>query len=222
MLQSLIPAFSQLLAPEKREQFNALYSRGIRLIVISLIPAIVIMFVLAHPFFTIWAGPEFGEESTLPFYILLVGLFFNILAYIPHGAIMASGRTEIFAKLYWIELVIYAALAAVLIYEFQAPGAAMAWSLRLMFDAFVITWLAKRTAGATFRFTDHLLSILGGIGILRPTVVLTVYNNYSPWLLLIVPVSLLVYGVFIWKTGVEAGEREWIKYRAARLFGFEK
>jgi len=216
MLQSLIPAFSQLLAPEKRTQFNALYSRGIRLIVISLLPAIMLMFVGARPFFTIWAGPEFGAGSTLPFYILLVGLFFNILAYIPHGAIMASGRTDLFAKLYWIELVIYASLAAALIYEFQVPGAAMAWSLRVMLDAFVITWLAKRIAGVTFRFSNHLPSIIGGIIILVPTMVLTLYNNYSLWLIALVPVSLLLYGLLIWQRGLEADEIFWIRERLDR------
>src|SRR5690348_15913957 len=59
MTQSLVPAFSQLTAPEKRDEFNALFSRGLRLNLIVLLPGIMFLFVIARPFFTIWAGPEF-------------------------------------------------------------------------------------------------------------------------------------------------------------------
>jgi O-antigen/teichoic acid export membrane protein len=83
MVQSLVPAFSQLLSPEKKEQFNTLFVRGIKLSIIGLLPTLMILFVVAKPFFTIWAGPDFGRESTLPFYILLCGLLFNIVAFLP-------------------------------------------------------------------------------------------------------------------------------------------
>ncbi len=104
MIQSLVPAFSQLLAPERRSQFDSLFSRGIRINLIWLLPAMMFLFVIARPFFTFWAGEEFGRESTLPFYILLSGLFFNIIVFIPHSSITALGRTDIFAKLYsqWV------------------------------------------------------------------------------------------------------------------------
>jgi O-antigen/teichoic acid export membrane protein len=68
-----------------------------------------VMFVVAKPFFTIWAGEEFGANSTLPFYVLLIGLFFNLQATVPYISIMAVGRTDVFARLYWIELLVYAA-----------------------------------------------------------------------------------------------------------------
>ena len=102
MLQSLIPAFSQLLAPEKRLQMESLFLRALRANVIGMLPVLTFLFVIARPLFTVWAGEDFGRESTLPFYILLGGLFFNVLAYVPVSLIMAYGRTDMLAKLYWI------------------------------------------------------------------------------------------------------------------------
>src|SRR3982750_4859265 len=73
MTQSLIPAFSQLLRPDKLAQLNNLFSRAFRINILLMLPVLALLFVIARPFFTLWAGPDFGRESTVPFYILLVG-----------------------------------------------------------------------------------------------------------------------------------------------------
>ncbi|MGH7783466.1 MAG: flippase, partial [Candidatus Binatia bacterium] len=150
MIQSLLPAFSQLQSDAKRDQLNALYSRGIRISLILCVPALVFLSLLAKPFFTRWAGPEFGQESTLPFYILAGGLAFNIIAYLPFTAIMATGRTDIFAKLYWAELAPYILLVWFLASRYGAIGAALAWSLRVIADAVFQFVLAKKMARVTF------------------------------------------------------------------------
>ncbi len=123
MIQSLIPAFSQLQADDKRAQLESLYSRGVRLNLIVLVPALVLLSIIAKPFFILWAGPDFGRESISPFHILLIGLVFNIPAYLPYAAIMASGPTDIFAKLYFAELVPYVILVSFLTWKFGANGA---------------------------------------------------------------------------------------------------
>ncbi|MBK7708117.1 MAG: oligosaccharide flippase family protein [Acidobacteria bacterium] len=133
MILSLIPAFSQLTAANKREAFDNLFARGIRIAMILLLPTIMLLFVLGRPFLTLWAGEEFGRESTYPFYILLLGLLFSIISFIPYSALLAVGRTDVFAKIYWVELFLYAILAVVLIGRFQAIGPAAAYSLRIIF-----------------------------------------------------------------------------------------
>lgn len=221
MLQSLVPAFSQLLAPEKKTEFDALFSRGMRLNLIWLLPAIMFLFVIAKPFFTLWAGEEFGRESPLPFYILLVGLFFNILAYIPHSTITARGRTDIFAKLYWVELAFYAVSVVVLITYFGIAGAAAAWSLRVVIDAFIIIWFSKRIAGVPFKFFSQAGILALGLCLLAPPVLFAAfYDNFSRWLIMIVPFSMALYILLMWKTFVGAGERSWIKSRLKNLLEF--
>ena len=211
MIQSLVPAFSQLLAPEKKEEFDRLFSRVTRLNLMWLLPATMLMVVIAKPFFTIWAGAEFGAESTNPFYILVFGLCFNIFAYIPHSVILASGRTDIFAKLYWIELVIYILLVIWLVNLFQIKGAAMAWSLRVIFDALIIIRLSKKIAGVSFKFSDFFYILtLGGILLLPPVLFAVFYDNFSLLLFALAPLSLFLYAVLVWKKFIDTDERKWI------------
>jgi O-antigen/teichoic acid export membrane protein len=211
MSQSLIPAFSQLLVPEKRSEFDALFSRTIRLTLIWLLPAIMCMFVVAKPFFTIWAGAEFGIQSSPPFYVLLFGLVFNILAYIPHSTIVASGRTDALAKLYWFELILYVLAALWLVNSYQIIGAAAVWSLRVIIDAFLVIRLAKKVVGVKFRFFNHFASlIIGGIFLLPPVLFVIFYDNFSLWLIPLVLMCTGIYSIVIWKTFIEEGERSWI------------
>ena len=217
MIQSLIPAFSQLLEPEKRGEFDALFARGIRLNIIWLLPAIMVMFVVARPFFTLWAGEEFGANSTLPFYVLLVGLFFNLQATVPYIAIMAVGRTDVFARLYWLELVLYAAGAFLLINSWGIIGAALAWTLRVFFDAFIIVHFSKKYAGAHFRHIDHLRTLILATVVLVPPVIVAVINGYSIFLLGLVPICVGIYGLVVWKRLIDADEKRWIIERYKKL-----
>jgi O-antigen/teichoic acid export membrane protein len=210
MLQSLVPAFSQLLAPEKRHQFDDLFARSLKLGIILLLPSLMVLFVIAKPFFTIWAGPDFGRESTGPFYVLLIGLLFNMLAYIPYGSIVAFGRTDLVAKTHWSELVPYAILAAVLINYFGIIGAAVAWSVRLIFDSLIFLWLSKTVVNIRIGFARIIITALLGIVVLAPSPLIAVYNNYSPLLLISAPVSIALYGFVVWRYFVSNGERGWL------------
>jgi O-antigen/teichoic acid export membrane protein len=219
MSQALIPAFSQLQTSEKRRQYHSLFARGIRLNMMWLLPVLAMMFVIARPFFTLWAGEQFGIESTLPFYILLGGLFFNILAHVPHAAITASGRTDLFARLYWIELLFYAAAAFFLISNFGIVGAAAAWTLRVMLDAVAIIYLSRRHADVSFGgiapFTRLAICALA----LAPAVILAAINNYSVLLIALVPVGVAIYTALIWRTVVDSDEKKWIGERYRKLLG---
>jgi O-antigen/teichoic acid export membrane protein len=223
MTQSLVPAFSQLLAPGKQVEFDTLFARSIRLNLIWLLPVIMAMFVIAKPFFTLWAGAEFGAQSSPPFYVLLLGLFFNILAFIPHSTITASGRTDVLAKLYWIELVLYIFAAAWLVNSYQIVGAAAAWSVRVIIDAFLVIWLAKKIGGASFRFFNHFVSLSAGVILLLPPIIFAAfYNNFSLWLIPMVLISFSSYSLLIWKTFVDGDERKWIKSKIENLLKLKK
>ncbi len=216
MSQSMLPAFSQLMTPEKRREFDALFGRGIRFNIIWLLPALMVMILAAESFFRLWAGEEFGRQSTLPFYVLLTGLFFNILAYIPHAAITASGRTDIFAKLYWIELAIYGVLAWLLIGRFGIIGAAMAWSARIFLDAFVVIALSKRVTGTKFKFFSKFGVLLFAAGALVVPILLSALGIALELVITAAALALGGYAIIIWNLFVDAGERGWIKTFACR------
>jgi O-antigen/teichoic acid export membrane protein len=221
-MQSLMPAFSQLQLPGKEEEYNALFARSIRLTIIWLLPVIMLMFIGARPFLTLWAGEDFGRESTLPLHILLAGLFFSILASAPHATITAAGRSDIFAKLYWAELVVYLFVAWFLVSYFGIAGAAMAWSVRVILDAFAVIYLSKRVASVRFSFLSHGGSLAFAALVLIVPVLVTLYVAPSPLLIGIALIAIGLYALIIWKQFIRDDERAWISARLNNLLEFHK
>jgi O-antigen/teichoic acid export membrane protein len=211
MGQSLMPAFSQLLTPERHEQLKNLYLRAIRVNLFALVPMLAVLCVIARPFFTLWAGEDFGRESTGPFYVLLVGLFFNLNAYTPAGLLLAAGRTDVIAKLYWIELFPYIAVTAFLTTRFGALGAAASWSLRVIVDAVIYAWLSEKFGGVRFGARALLPTFVLGTLVLAPAVVLAVFYQTSPvFLPVVLIVGLILYVLIVWKRVFDNGEKDWV------------
>jgi len=210
--QSLFPAFSRLQAGADREPLKRLYERVLRGCLICLGPTALIMTVTARPFFTIWAGSEYGRESAFPFYILLVGLIFNVLAYIPSTLLVAFDKHRITARFNLIQLLPYGLFAGVLVYRFGAVGAAAAWSLRLLLDALFLFFMASRVARFSFwPFSGGWRSYPTAIAVLLVPVPLVLSEMASPVILFVIAaVSLSAYGTMIWRYVLTAEERAWV------------
>lgn len=220
MTQSLVPAFSQLLAPERRDFLNSLYTRSVRLNLFGLLPVVTVLFVMARPFFTIWAGPDYGRESTVPFYILLVGLLLNLNAHVAGALIVALGRTDAQAKVYWIGLLPYGAVVTVLASTFGAEGAALSWSIQVTATALVYNLMARRFGGISFRFIDHAWMIIGSMVILMPPVLAAwLRPEMLPLQVALLALSLAGYAAFLWKYLMESDERAWLVGRFGRFAG---
>ena len=219
MIQSLIPAFSQLLAPERREQFVGLFSRALRLNIIVILPMLASLVVLSRPFFTVWAGEAYGRESTYPFFILAVGLLFNLLAYVPFTVLMAAGRSDLLAKLYWAELVPYLGIVAVLTMQFGAIGAASAWAVRIFADTAMIGLLARKHAKVSFRvFGDRLPLVgIGALILLVPVLAAAFIGEISIWPPVSLALSLAAYAALAWKKFVTKEESDWFNNRVGEI-----
>jgi len=213
MAQSMMPAFSQLQSPDERLRLNALYSRGIRISLIWLIPLLVLLALFARPFFAIWAGNEFAEASTVPFYILLFGVGVNILAYLPYTAIMASGRTDLLAKLYWIELAVYIVVVWQLASRFGAIGAAAAWSARVMIDAFVQFVLASRFGGVRCSHLGLLKFAIAALVLAVPAAISIYLEQLNVTVVVAAIFCLFVYALLVFKTMLEVEELSWISHQ---------
>ncbi len=208
--QTLIPAFSQMLAPEKRTSLNLLFNRSFKTTLICLLPTVMVMVVVAKPFFTIWAGKEFGMQSTMPFYILMGGIFFSLLMYIPNSILLAFGKTSIFAKTYWIEILPYILLAFVLIREIGILGAAVVWSLREIINAFVFFWYSRKYTGVSLNVREYIRKFFPALLLLSPPVIFALtWNNFSLVLVGITLVSLVLYLILCWKLLLSGEERKW-------------
>lgn len=210
MVQTLLPAFSQLLTPEKREQLTSLFTRCVRIGLIGLVPSVMILLIIARPFFTVWAGEEFGRESVFPFYILLAGVFFSLLVYIPNTILLSSGKADLFARFYLLEILPYAALAYFLIQSFGIIGAAMAWSIRETINAIIFIYFTKKHTGLIIDIGHHVRSVLIGVVVFLPAALISfLYNNFSIWVFITLPVCMAIYVWVTWKKFITEDERIW-------------
>jgi O-antigen/teichoic acid export membrane protein len=150
IVQSLVPAFSQLNARTGHEEMQLLYRRALHGMLFWAVPAAMFVCAVAQPFFTIWAGAEFGRESTLPLYLLMGGVVAEIMTYVPYALLIALGRTDIVARLNLSLVIPYVIISAVLIQQFGAVGAAIAWSLRTLTGAVAVAYFAQRTSGFAY------------------------------------------------------------------------
>jgi O-antigen/teichoic acid export membrane protein len=209
--QSLLPAFSQLQNSDDLGRLNDLFSRVIRINLIWFMPAMVCLSIGARPFFTLWAGEEFGRESTVPFYILLCGLALHILTYPPYTLIIASGRTDLLARIYWLELFPYLTIASVLISYFGSVGAAAAWTVRIITDNIILFVSARRIGGVSFPARQAGRVLASSLILLLP-ILMNYYFGYINLVTIIVAaVSLMFYFFLIWKVTLETDELNWLK-----------
>jgi O-antigen/teichoic acid export membrane protein len=215
MTQSLLPAFSQLLAPERHGELQGLFSRTVRLNIIWLMPVLMIAFITAHPFLWFWAGPEFAEQSSLPFYVLLVGLIFNVSAYVPYAALVAAGKTGVLSVIYFGELVFYALVASIFIYKFGIVGAALAWSLRVTVDSFIMFYVARKELEVDSGIKQYWKSsILGAMVLLPPAIIMLLPGDRAYFVYAMAIVCCVAYSYLVWTRIVSDEERVWIRARA--------
>jgi O-antigen/teichoic acid export membrane protein len=221
MTQSLLPAFSQLQSDEHKERLADLFNRGIRMNLIWLTPALISLAVVAKPFLTIWAGEEFGREGVAPFYILLAGLFFQVAAYFPCTIIMAAGRTDVFAKLYWVELLPYILIVVTLTMLYGAPGAAAAWSIRAIGDALLLFILAKRINGVSVALKSIVsFTVLSPLFII-PLGMLILLGEPNLNLIVISLICNVLFLIGAWRLILSAEEKIWLKNRLNGYFARE-
>jgi O-antigen/teichoic acid export membrane protein len=212
MNQSLFPAFSRLQGPGDREPLERLYTRALRGNLLWLAPTAVLLCVAAKPFFTLWAGAEYGRESVRPFYILMIGLTFSVLAHVPYCLIMAKGRANLIARYNTIELLPYILTAAMLASGYGATGAAIAWSLLATLNTILLFVFARRIAGVRFSPLPANWKPYGlAIAILLLPLI-SIENGYDSLMLraILTFISMTAYAVVTWGWALSGEERAWL------------
>lgn len=219
VLESLVPAFSQLHARDGKSELKNLFVRSLKINVIVMLPIVATMGVAARPLLSIWGGADFGEHSTPAFYLLLVGMFFNLTASIPLSVLLAYGRTGLLAKLYWFELVPYIILTLGLTTAFGIKGAAAAWSIRTAVDALIVAFLTHRVSGVSIADINWrpMYLLFGFMLLFLPAVLFPLFaDRIYVWLRLTFILFLAAYAYFAWRSLLDPNERNWI---VARLNG---
>lgn len=219
MSQSLLPAFARLQLESDEIRLNNVYNRAIRINVIWLIPAAVVLAIFSRLFFSLWAGPDFGTGSTPPFFILLFGLIFHVITYLPFTAIMAAGRSDLIARIYWFELLPYLVIVGILVYNRGILGAAIAWSLRIAVDAVVLLYFANRVSGVRPSIQNVVRIVVVGFVFLVPLLLVFYFGETNFLILISVVAALMVYFYLLWRFALHVEEVAFIRQKMSSLLG---
>lgn len=139
----LFPAFSTAYG-HNQARTALLFKRGVNYTFLMLFPLALIIVAFAHEGLDIWLGGDFSKNGQHVMQWLTIGVFINSLAYIPFALIQGAGHPDITGKLQLIELPIYLLIFWVLIRAYGIEGAAVAWTIRVTIEAFILFVLAHR------------------------------------------------------------------------------
>ena len=138
---ALFPAFA---AGARGTDRGLLYRRGIKLIFMVLLPATLLIALLARQILDFWLGTAFAAEGERILQLLAAGVFINALAFVPFALIQSAGRPDLTAKLHLLELPFYALAILALVAWAGVVGVALAWTLRVLVDALAMSLLAAK------------------------------------------------------------------------------
>ena len=136
---TLFPRLSSLDA----KSATALASRALRGLAAVMTPLIVFGIFLMQPFLTIWTGHEFANNATSVGEAILVGVWFNALAYIPYSHLQAIGRPDVVARFHALEILPFAACLWWALHSIGLIGAALVWSGRIAIDLLLLFSAAR-------------------------------------------------------------------------------
>ena len=207
ILNMLLPAMSRLFSNDDRFGLELLYRRALHAVLYWGLPATLFVCVVARPFLTIWAGPEYGRESTLPFFLLIGGVFMEILSFPSYGLLLACGRTDLVARCNVLLLLPYLVVAIFLIQRFGAVGAAVAWSLRTIAGTILFIWLTGRESGFRFRPLPDRLPAFAFSTVVLLAGASAFFVSSSIAKVAIAGTAVLLYGALIFTRVLTADER---------------
>jgi O-antigen/teichoic acid export membrane protein len=145
LISVMFPAFSTSFAQDARRT-SILFDRTLKLTFLTLFPLILLIVVFARKGLDMWLGADFATHSTHILQWLAAGVFINSLALVPFTFLQGAGRPDITAKVHLLELPVYMLLLWWLVRRWGIEGAAMVWTGRVVVDAVILFFLARRSS----------------------------------------------------------------------------
>ena len=161
LTSALFPRFAMAGAVERRE----LATKAVHSLAAVTTPVMVVALLLAEPFFRLWISPEFASNAGVTTWILLLGFWINGFAFVPFAELQATGRPDVIAKFHLAELVPYLVLLFVGLRFFGLPGAAAAFSLRVLADCVLLLWVAGTLPSEVAILKAPAILLVGAFGV---------------------------------------------------------
>ncbi len=217
--QPLLPAFARLDGPADAPQSSVLYRRAMTSILAGVLPMAVGLAVIARPFLDVWAGTAYGASSTGPLRVLVLGVVVNACAFVPYNYLVGTGAARVILRCHLLELVIYPFYAIPLVLEFGTIGAAVVWTLRLVFVTVFLLVVAARRGGASTAPFGQVARRLGPAACLLIVPLVAALVLASPVIpMALLAVALPLYARLAWRQALDEVDRTQIR-RLLRIPG---
>lgn len=203
------PAFSYY--RENASASEELLHYSSKYIMVLLLPLIVFLFMFSKEILFLWQGPEVARNSASVLRILLLGVFINSISWVPGNMLTGQGRPDIVAKIHIAQVPVFIVAAYFLIQKYSIVGAAIAFTLRVSFETFLILFSLR---GGIVNF--FLKSISGRMicvaaGMLLLNALYKYVFSVNVYIFAYLAVYLLVYAVLIWRLLLIDSERAFIR-----------
>jgi O-antigen/teichoic acid export membrane protein len=146
--------------------------------------------ILARPFMSLWLGADFASQASPVLELLLVGAWFNGIAYLPYAFLQGQGRPDLIAKLHAIEFLPYILLLWLLVHQYGLVGAALAWNVRVAVDAALLLRFSRFPL-------YHLTRLIPGFVLLLVSYMIARLPEISAvWSVLLAGLAFLTFSIF--------------------------
>ena len=122
---------------------SALYRKGMQYVLLFCVPTGLVLAVFSRTILGLWISDDFAQNAHLSLSILALGLPFYGLIQPSFNMVQACGRSDLAAKLHVAETIAYLIYMSILLKSFGVPGAAAAWSGRLLLSSVLHHLIAR-------------------------------------------------------------------------------
>jgi O-antigen/teichoic acid export membrane protein len=216
-----LPGLARLETAGRRQELRALYAKGLSGLFLLVTPAAVLLAFVGRPFLSLWAGPQYGAHSTAPFLVMLAGVWFGCLAWMPVSYLLSSGRAGVIACIRTAELVPYLVAAWILTERFGVMGAAFVWAAGCALDSVLMFAAARRAASLPcLPLSDRRLrSLAGPLALAAAALLLAQVSSGLAARLFCAAILTVAYGAAVWCFILTSRERYGITALAGHVPG---
>lgn len=136
--------FPRMSAQDSRTSLD-FFEKATKLLAAILTPIVVLGIFAMGPFIHFWINPEFAMQAAPTGRILLLGIWFNSLAFIPVAYLQAQARPGVVARLQLWQIAPFLIVLWFSIHHFGLLGAAWAWTARAVIDAILLAGAAHQS-----------------------------------------------------------------------------
>jgi O-antigen/teichoic acid export membrane protein len=212
------PGLARLQAAGRLQELRALYSKGLSGLFLLVTLAAVLLAFVAGPFLSLWAGPQNGAHSTPPLLIMLAGVWFDSLAWMPVSYLLSSGRSKVIARIRVAELAPYLVAAWILTERFGVIRAAVVWSAGCALDSMLLFAATRLVAPLPWLplSDQRLRSLAGPVALGGAALLLAQVTSGLTTRLGLAAALALAYGAAVWYVILIGRERDGILALAGR------